>query len=194
MKSRSSINPLVLVPVFLVAALVAYLMLVEPCGAQVQKDRAALQGLRSEVSKRQVAIQTEPTYESRLGAVKQEIASFEPLYLEPLLESYAMRAKSLVGDFAEAAGLKNVEFAERSVLPLPVLPGSPVPSSLHARRSILVTCNGDYAAIVSFILRVEHEFKHVALGGVRVLPMGGAERLLRAEIVLEWPTKGEVRK
>lgn len=191
MKQR---NPMILVPIFIALAAVVYMMLLKPASERLQRNRASLLDLRREVSKRTVEIQSQPTLEARLGAVEEEIGSFAPLCLEPLLESYAMQAKAIVGGFAEQAGLVDVEFAERPVRMLPVLKGRPVPSTLHARRPILITCSGDYAAIVSFILRVERDLPHVALGALGIRRGEGQEALQRAEIVLEWPSKGEVRK
>ena len=49
---------------------------------------------------------------------------------------------------------------------------------------------GSYAAIVSFILRIERDLPQVALGSLRILPEGSSPDVQRAEIVLEWPVKG----
>ena len=192
MKQRS---PMILLPLFVAAALGVYFALVQPCSARLGKDRKALDALRSEVSRRKLVIQGKAEVESRMKQAEEEIARFSRLQLEPLLESYAMRAKSIVGAFAAEAGLVDAEFSDRPVRALPVLPGRPVPAALHARRSVMVSCYGDYAAIVSFILRVERDLPHVTLGGLRIQPGGGQDpSLQRAEIVLEWPAKGAEKK
>lgn len=192
MKQRS---PMMLVPLFAAATLAVYFALVQPHSKQLWRERKALAELRSEVSKRKIDIQSQTVVEDRTKQVEKELGAFASLQLEPLLESYAMRAKSIVGTFAVEAGLVDAEFSDRSVRALPVLPGKAVPAALHARRPVLISCFGDYAAIVSFILRVEREFPHVALGGLRITP-GGAQDigLQRAEIVLEWPAKGAERQ
>ena len=188
MKSR---NPMILVPLFVAATAAVYLALVQPCAKRLSQDRQTLADLRSEMSRRTIDIQSEAMIKERTEKVVAEIDGFASLQLEPLLESYAMRAKSIVDLLAKEAGLVDVEFSDRPLRALPVVPGKPVPSSLHARRPVLLSCYGDYAAIVSFILRVERDLPHVALGGLRIFPGGGQDpELQRAEIVLEWPAKG----
>lgn len=192
MKQR---NPMIFLPLFGTAALVVYFALVQPCSDQLGKDRKALESLRSEVAKRKIAIQSRSVVEDRMKQTEAELRQFSELQLEPLLESYAMRAKSIVGAFATEAGLVDAEFSDRPVRALPVLPGRPVPAALHARRPVMVSCYGDYAAIVSFILRVERDLPHVTLGGLRIQPGGGQDPTLqRAEIILEWPAKGAEKK
>lgn len=192
MKQR---NPMALVPLFAAATAAVYLALVQPCADRLRRERQTLVDLRDEVAKRKTGIQNKSVVEERTRQVESELGAFAALQLEPLLESYAMRAKSLVGEFAADAGLVDAEFSDRPVRALPVMPGKPVPSVLHARRPVLVSCYGDYAAIVSFILRVERDLPHVSLGGLRIQPGGGQDPgLQRAEIVLEWPAKGAERK
>ena len=154
-----------------------------------------LVGLRSEVAKRHIDIQSKSAIEERTRKLEAELGGFAALQLEPLLESFAMRAKSIVGEMAAEAGLVDAEFSDRPVRALPVMPGKTVPAALHARRPVLISCLGDYAAIASFILCVERDLPHVTLGGLRIQPGDGQNpELQRAEIVLEWPAKGAERK
>lgn len=187
MKQR---NPMILVPLFAAAAAVVYLMLVRPYAEQISKDRETLLRLRDDVTKRSIDIKSKSAIEERIANTDEELRAFAKFQLEPLLESYAMRAKSIVGEFAAQAGLVDAEFSEHPVRALPVLPGKPVPSALHARCPVQISCYGDYAAIASFILRVEKELPHVALGALRLQPGGQDPAVQRAEIVLEWPVKG----
>ena len=188
-------NPMLRLPLYLAAAAVVYLALVNPGLERLRKDRAVLQKLRGEVFQRNLDIASKSVIEERIARSEAEIGAFSKLQLEPLLESYAMRAKSLIGDFAAQAGIVDAEFAERPVRALPVLPGSPVPEALHARCPVAVSCLGDYAAIASFIWRVERELPHVALEALRIQPSGGMDpQVQRAEIVFEWPVKGAERK
>ena len=188
-------NPMILVPLFAAATAAVYLALVQPLANRLRKDRTTLVDLRSEVAKRTIDIQSKAAVEARMRQVEAELGGFAALQLEPLLESFAMRAKSIVGEMAAEAGLVDAEFSDRPVRALPVMPGKAVPGALHARRPVLISCFGDYAAIVSFILRVERDLPHVALGGLRIQPGGGQDpELQRAEIILEWPAKGAERK
>ena len=192
MKQR---NPMILVPLFAAATAAVYLALVQPLSSRIGKERATLVELRNEVAKRKIDIQSKSAIEERTRQAGAELDGFAELQLEPLLESFAMRAKSIVGEMAAEAGLVDAEFSDRPIRALPVIPGKTVPAALHARRPVMISCFGDYAAIVSFVLRVERDLPHVALGGLRILPGDGQEpELQRAEIILEWPAKGAERK
>lgn len=192
MKQR---NPMILVPLFAAATAAVYLALVQPLANRLRKERVTLGDLRKEVATRKIDILNKSAIEGRTRQIEVELDGFAALQLEPLLESFAMRAKSIVGEMAAEAGLVDAEFSDRPIRALPVIPGKAVPAALHARRPVLISCFGDYAAIVSFILRVERDLPHVALGGLRILPGGGQDpELQRAEIILEWPAKGAERK
>ena len=188
-------NPMILVPLFAAATAAVYLALVQPLANRLHKERAKLGDLRKEVAARKIGILNKSAIEERTRQVESELDGFAALQLEPLLESFAMRAKSIVGEMAAEAGLVDAEFSDRPVRALPVMPGKTVPTALHARRPVLISCYGDYPAIVSFILRVERDLPHVALGALRIQPGGGQNpELQRAEIVLEWPAKGAEKK
>ena len=109
--------------------------------------------------------------------------------LTPLLESWAMRAKSLLDPIAADVGLTIVDYSEQPVRALP-LP-TPQPRQLHARRPIRVVCRGSYAEIASFLLRVEKLLPHVALQSLLIKAQKDPDAQT-AEIVLEWPAKGEM--
>lgn len=189
MKSR---NPILLAPIFLAATLAAYLALVMPTSGRLAKLGREQVDLRKKVQTVNIDLASKGDVERRIDKVKAELADFSALQLEPLLESYAMRAKALVGTMAEEAGLLDAEFSDLPPRALPVLPKEPRPARLHARLPIMIACAGDYAAIVSFILRVERELPHVALGGLKITPgMPTQPEIQRAEIVLEWPIDGK---
>lgn len=187
MKQR---NPMILVPLFAAASALVYMMLVKPCAEQLEKDRASLAGLRGQVNKQAIEISSKVGIQERTVEVERRLAQLGEQQIEPLLESYAMRAKAIVGPLAAQAGLVDAEFSDRPPLALPVLPGSAVPPGLHSRLPVVISCLGDYPAIVSFILRVERDLPYVALGALRIVPGGASEELQRAEITLEWPMKG----
>lgn len=191
MKQR---NPMILVPLFALAAAAVYLALVRPCLDQIGRDRTVQDDLRAKSRNRMLELRSGAGIQKRISDTDAEIKRLEEFQLAPLLGSYAMRAKSIVEDFAVEAGLVDAEFSDRSMLALPVLPGKPVPEKLHARRPVAIACRGDYPAIVSFILRVERELPHVAVGALRITPDLQNPDLQRAEIVLEWPAKGAEKK
>ena len=130
---------------------------------------------------------------ARVKGLLAEIDEAQKPYLDalltPLLESWAMRAKSLLDPIAADVGLNIVDYSEQPVRALP-LP-TPPPRQLFARHPIRVVCRGSYAEIASFVLRVEKLLPHVALQALQIKVQKEPEEQA-AELVLEWPAKGEL--
>ena len=190
MKNEKQRSPMILVPLFAAATAAVYMALVQPSLTRLGRERQDLQNLRNKVEAMSIDLRSKDSIRERIKRADEELARYDKVQLEPLLESYAMRAKSIVGELAEKAGLVDAEFQDRPALALPVLPGSPRPTALHSRLPVVVSCFGDYAAIVSFVMRVERDLPYVALESLKITPSGSNPDLQRAEIVLEWPTKG----
>lgn len=184
-------NYMLLTPVFAAAAAAVYMLLVNPVSERLTQNRVRLGDLRNQCAKMTADIKNISVLQEKIKAIESELADKEKLQLNPLLESYAMQAKAHVGQLAHEAGIVDAEFTERPLRALPVLPGQPVPANLHARRPVMMTCRGDYPAIVSFVMRVEKDLPHVALESLRIVPSADTPELQYAEIVLEWPAKGE---
>ena len=132
------------------------------------------------------------------GAVRQSLDELDALMapymgalLEPLLESYAMRAKSLLDPLAFGAGLSRLDYAELPTRALPV--PRPQPAQLHARRPIRITAQGSYMGAISFLLRVEKEHPLIALQSFALSTTADPERQ-QIEMVFEWPAKGGPQK
>lgn len=169
-------------------AVVLYMFCVEPCQTSLQKARADLTGLQDKRAQMVRDLKGASQVKERLDAVKAERQVYLDGLLEPLLESYAMRAKSLLDPLAEDVGLSVGDYAELPVrrLPLPK-PQSP---QLYARKPIRLTCTGSYATIVSFLLRVELKLPLVSLEAFSLNTQKDPDKQ-SATIVLEWPIKGE---
>ena len=107
--------------------------------------------------------------------------------LVPLLESYAMRAKSLLDPLALGAGLDDVTYSDEPfrALPLP----TPKPRQLHTRVAVKLTATGSYQQAVSFILRLEKEMPLVSLQQLDITARSTPETQ-SVSMVLEWPAKG----
>ena len=111
--------------------------------------------------------------------------------LEPLLGSYAMRAKSILEPLAFDAGLSNLDYAEATTRALP-LP-RPAPKQLHMRRPIRITARGSYMGAISFLMRVEKEHPLVTLQSMNITTNPDPDQQ-RIEMVFEWPAKGAKTK
>ena len=158
-------------------AVVLYMFCVEPCQSSLEKAKKEHEDLKGA-----------DQLKSRLDAIKSERQTFLNGLLEPLLESYAMRAKSLLDPLAADVGLMIGDYAELPDrrLPLP----KPQAPQLYARKPIRLTCTGSYATIISFLLRVEEKMPLVSLEAFSLKTQKDPDNQ-SATIVFEWPIKGE---
>ena len=104
-----------------VVAVVLYMFCVEPCQtslAKAKKEHAALQAQQVQMVR---DLKGADQVKGRLDALQGERKAYLDGLLEPLLESYAMRAKSLLDPLAADVGLTVGDYAELPVrrLPLP---------------------------------------------------------------------------
>lgn len=171
-----------------VVAVVLYMFCVEPCQtslAKAKKEHAALQAQQVQMVR---DLKGADQVKGRLDALQGERKAYLDGLLEPLLESYAMRAKSLLDPLAADVGLTVGDYAELPArrLPLP----QPMAPQLYARKPIRMTCTGSYATIVSFLLRVEEKIPLASLEAFSLKTQKDPDNQA-ATLVFEWPIKGE---
>lgn len=187
-KTSSLKNPFFMSALILAGAAVIFLFAVQPAQMSIEKAKRELNGLTDQ---RRV-MERDLKDSARVKGMLAEIDAAQKPYLDalltPLLESWAIRAKSLLDPIAADVGLNIVDYAEQPVRALP-LP-TPPPRQLYARHPIRVVCKGSYAEIASFVLRVEKLLPHVALQSLLIKAQKDPDAQL-AEFVLEWPAKGE---
>lgn len=170
-------------------AVVLYLFAVQPCQDSITKARKELDSLDGQLRVTTRDLKDSPRVKNMLSEIEAARKPFMDALLTPLLESWAMRAKSKLDPLAADVGVKVTDYAELPVRALP-LP-KPVPKQLYARRPIHVTVQGSYAEIASFILRVEKMLPYVSLQSLNIKVQRTPE-LQSAEIVFEWPVKGKL--
>ena len=187
--SKSSKNPVFLSALILAVAAILYLFAVQPAQMSIGKAKRELEGLREQRRIMERDLKDSARVKEALAEIDARQKPYLDALLTPLLESWAMRAKSLLDPIAADVGLTVVDYAEQPVRALP-LPKQ-LPRQLFARRPIRVVCKGSYAEIASFILRVEKLLPHVALQALQIKAQKDPEAQ-SAEIVLEWPAKGEL--
>ena len=169
-------------------AVVLYMFCVEPCQSSLGKAKKELEELKGQQVGVTRDLKGADQLKSRLDAIENERKAYLSGLLEPLLESYAMRAKSLLDPLAADVGLTIGDYAELPDrrLPLP----KPQAPQLYARKPIRLTCTGSYATIISFLLRVEAKLPLVSLESFSLKTQKDPDKQL-ATIVFEWPIKGE---
>ena len=171
-----------------VVAVAVYMFCVAPSQTALQKAKTDLVGRQDKQTTMVRNLKGAGLVKERLATIKSQRQDYLNGLLHPMLESYAMRAKSLLDPLAEDVGLSVSDYAELPVrrLPLPK-PQSP---QLYARKPIRLTCTGSYATIVSFIMRVEQKLTLVSLEAFSLKTQKDPDNQAAA-IVLEWPIKGE---
>ena len=187
--SKSLKNPAFLSALIFAAAAILYLFAVQPAQMSIGKAKRELEGLKEQRRIMERDLKDSARVKEALAEIDARQKPYLDALLTPLLESWAMRAKSLLDPIAADVGLNIVDYAEQPVRALP-LPKQ-LPRQLFARRPIRVVCKGSYAEIASFILRVEKLLPHVALQALQIKAQKDPEAQ-SAEIVLEWPAKGEL--
>lgn len=172
---------------FAAVATVIYLFCVQPADMQLTKDRRSL----SELEDRQYRMNSELRRADRvkkdLDEVTAALKPYRDAMLTPLLESYSMRAKSLLDPLALGAGLSDVNFTDEEfrALPLP----KPLPRQLHTRAAVKMTATGSYQEAISFLLRLEQEFPLVSVQGLTINARQDPETQ-DITFTFEWPAKG----
>ena len=115
-----------------VVAVVLYMFCVEPCQTSLQKAKKEHVALQSQQTQMVRDLKGADQVKGRLDALQGERKAYLDGLLEPLLESYAMRAKSLLDPLAADVGLTVGDYAELPArrLPLP----QPMAPQLYARK------------------------------------------------------------
>lgn len=168
-------------------AVVLYLFCVQPAQQALARGRRDLEALQSRQDVATRDFRDAAALEARLGRIKTDRQRYLDALLTPLLESYAMRAKSILDPIAADSGVSVQDYAERPRRLLPL--AKPQAQQLYARQPIRLQCKGSYAAIVSFVMRVEKLLPLVSLEAFSLKAQMDND-VQSAELVFEWPVLG----
>ena len=169
-------------------ATVIYLFCVQPCDSRLDQARRNLADLQDRQSRMNGDLRSADPVKKDLDDLEAALKPFRDAMLVPLLESYSMRAKSILDPLAIGAGLEDVQYSDEPFRALP-LPKPIMPRQLHTRAVVKVSAQGSYQEAVSFLLRLEKEFPLVSLQRFDVSAQSTPERQ-SVTFVLEWPAKG----
>lgn len=172
-------------------AVCIYIAAVEPAITKRDATEKTLQELRAKHELMQKNLAGTEKLNARRAEIEERFAPYREAMLEPLLESLAMRAKSILDPLALGAGLGETDYEELDPIALPV--PKRLPLQLHARQPIKLTARGSYQAAISFLLRVEKEFPLVALEAIEITSQQDPSNQ-KIAMILEWPVKGKISK
>jgi len=176
---------------FAVIAVFIYMFAIIPVQDSIGKCREERQGLKDLQASTERDLNESPKVKSWIAKVEKERQPYVGGLLEPLLESWAMRAKSVLDPLAAAVGVKIQDYRELSPRALPLT--KPVALQLYARRPVRIECRGSYAELASFLLRVERELPLVSVQALSIRTQQNPEEQA-ATIVFEWPAKGNLSR
>lgn len=176
--------------VFAALAVVIYMFCVEPAQRSLVTARDQLRTCEQEQSRIARDRRDNPKQLERLAALEAERQAFRDAMLTPLLESYAMRAKEILDPIAAESGVTVVDYAQPDPVPrlLPLVQPRPT-TQLYARQPVRLTCRGSYAALVSFMLRIEKLLPLVSEQAFSLKAQQDND-VQTATLVLEWPVLG----
>lgn len=128
---------------------------------------------------------------TRMTDIEAKLKPYRDAMLVPLLESLAMRAKSILDPLALGAGLGETDYEELPAIALPV--PKRLPLQLHARQPIKITARGSYQSAISFLMRLEKEFPLVTLESIEITAQQDPVNQ-KIVMIVEWPVKGKITK
>lgn len=171
-------------------AIVIYMFCVEPAQKSLAAANTLLQTYEAEQGTVSRDRRNNPKQLERLAALEAELQSLRDAMLTPLLESYAMRAKEILDPIAAESGVTVVDYAQPDLVPrlLPLVQPRPT-TQLYARQPVRLTCRGSYAALVSFMLRIEKLLPLVSEQAFSLKAQQDND-VQTATLVLEWPVLG----
>ena len=173
------------------AAVMVYMFAVQPAEVSLLKAQKEQEEADSRLRIVNANLKGAPKNKERLEKLAAGLKPFRDEMLEPLLGSYAMRAKSVLETLAFEAGLSNLDYEELAPRALPV--PRPTPLQLHSRMPVRVTAHGSYMAAISFLMRVEKEHPLIALQSLAISTTTDPESQQIA-MVFEWPARGRKSK
>lgn len=168
-------------------AVVIYLFGVQPTIIALARERTRLDELRNEQLRVNSDLRRSDNVKKELADLDAALIPYREAMLTPLLESYSMRAKSLLDPLALGAGLSELEYADEPFRALPV--PRPLPRQLHTRAAVRLGARGTYQEAISFLLRLENELPLISLQSLSITA-GQQPTRQTIEMVLEWPAKG----
>lgn len=167
-------------------AIVTYMFAVQPFKVSLAQARRERDDIALQRNMADRNLKEKDAVRSKIQEVMTARKPYIDTLLEPLLESYAMRAKSHIEPVALEVGLRGLDYAELPMRYLPI--PKPAPKQLYARYPIKVSCRGSYMEIASFIMRMERDQPLVSLESFTIVSQADPDAQ-QAELVFEWPAK-----
>lgn len=172
-------------------AICIYIAAVEPAIAKREATAQTLSELRTRHDIMQRNLAGADRLKTRMADIEEKLRPYREAMLVPLLESLAMRAKSILDPIALGAGLGETDYEELPQIALPV--PKRMPLQLHARQPIKFSARGSYQSAISFLMRLEKDFPLITLEAIEITSQQDPNNQ-KIMMILEWPVKGKISK
>jgi len=176
---------------FSAVAVAIYMFGVQPAADSLARETRRKGELEASQNSINADLRGAETVKKTLDELRGQIAPYEAALLEPLLESYAMRAKSILDPLAMGAGLSDISYSDEPFRALPLT--KPMARQLYTRAAVRMTAKGSYQEAVSFLLRLEKDLPLVSLQAMEITAQQKPSEQ-SINMILEWPAKGKVTR
>ena len=112
--------------------------------------------------------------------------------ITPLLNSYAMRAKTLLSPCMKQCGLVVEDVTE--LIPIPLQQPQPLTNTTYCRQPIELTTSGSYTQMTAFISYVEKELPMATLSSLKITTQSRDPEIHKITLCFEWPAKTNTTK
>ncbi len=155
----------------------------------LNRARQRLEAQEKSLTEMRRSLEAATNLDRELAIAQAELYSITNAHvITPLLNSYAMRAKELLAESAEACGFAIADVRERYRVPFPTV--STAVDLYFDRIGIEVSGTGSYEAIAAFVAGAEESLPYAAVAGLAISSQRTTPLRQRATIVFEWPVKG----
>ncbi len=141
---------------------------------------------------RKIIVQTNEKKEHVADLSNQHEKLVNTGVIKPLLNSYAMRAKTILSPYMELSGLTIENVTEQP--PIPLQQPEPLTETIYCRQPIEITTSGSYTQMTALISYVERDLPMVILSSLKITAQNRDPEIHKINLSFEWPARTETAR
>lgn len=175
--------------ILLNAAFIYFMVL--PLNSKITTTRNATDDIMANNERIRKIISTTNTKKEDTARLKTEHGKLVKTgVITPLLNSYAMRVKTILAPYMKRCGLTVEDVKE--LPPIPLQQPLPLTSYTYSRQPIEISTSGAYTQVTAFISYVEKELPMATLSSLKIIVQNRDPEIQKINICFEWPIKTEI--
>ena len=175
--------------ILLNAAFVYFMVL--PLNGKISSTRKSTEDIMANNDRIQKIIGTTNTKKENTYNLKNEHEKLVKTgVITPLLNSYAMRAKTLLTPYTRKCGLTIEDVTE--LAPIPLLQPEHLNEICFSRQPIEISTSGSYTQLTAFVSYVEKELPMATLSSLKITTQNRDPEIHKINICFEWPAQTEI--